>query len=114
VTTALHTTTQLQHRQVNGPVTICLYSDAAGSSPLVRFQTGQSAAAYTSARARFDANGRPTTDLPGLGDAAYTSAGNAVAAPSVVVLKGTTELLVTSAGSLADCKAVATAILPAL
>ena len=87
-----------------GAVVVCRYSPASGSgSVVVRVQTDMSATAFKEGRAISDANGMPTTDLPGFADQAYTNvlkAGTHVT-NTVIALKGTTQLIVASPATFA-------------
>jgi hypothetical protein len=83
----------------NGSVLVCTYGKLGqGKQVIVRFETGESAAAFAAARKQFDAHGEPTKTFAGLGVPAYSSVlGSGVYLTSTVVaLKGSTELLVTA------------------
>jgi hypothetical protein len=54
------------------PVTVCKYSDGKYPGALtVRFETGRDLSQFAVIRKGHDENGQPTTDFPGLGDAAF-------------------------------------------
>jgi hypothetical protein len=82
---------------------------------LVRFQAGESAAAFNAARRQFDARGGHTVTSPGFGQKAYTAVPGSGRAQTgtIVVLKGPIEL-VSGTGSLAKCEALADKVLPKL
>jgi hypothetical protein len=85
-----------------GVIVVCRYSPTSGSGAVVvRIQTDVSDELFTKTRQTSDANGLPTTDLPGFADKAYTStlkAGSHVT-NTVVALKGTVQILVSSPAS---------------
>src|SRR5262245_2021349 len=91
----------------NGSVTVCTYppTGTGTSQALLRYQTGSSKSSFSSAREAFDASGQPTTDLDGLGKAAYTSTLGDT--NTVVFLKGSTEVLVTAGAPLEQVRALA-------
>ncbi len=100
--------------RVEGPVTVCVYkSTTEPQSAIVRIETGTSAAAFAAARAQFDKQGETTTPAPGLGDQAYTSTLTAggITNSTVVVLKGSTSLLVTGSATVPQVEALAGQIL---
>jgi hypothetical protein len=104
--------------QVNGAVTVCTYSGT-GSTPatvIVRFETGMTQAGFATAKAGFGQHGEPTTDVNGLGDAAYSSTLGAAQFQqnTIVVLKGSTELLISAPATLAQVEALANQILPSI
>jgi hypothetical protein len=90
-------------------VVVCRYSPSSGTgSVVVRIQTDMSAATFVQSRALSDSNGIPTADLPGFADQAYTSVlkvGTHVT-NTVVALKGTIEILVSSPASFDAEKAL--------
>ncbi len=103
--------------QVEGPVTVCTYkSTTAPQSAIVRIETGTNAAAFTAGRAQFDKQGETTTAAPGLGDQAYTSTLTAagITNTTVVVLKGSTSVLVTGSATVPQVEALASQILGSL
>lgn len=98
-------------KTANGAVTVCTYppTGTSTSSALLRYQTGSTKSSFEAARETFDASGQPTTDLAGLGKAAYTST---LTSPSgdtntVVFLKGGTEVLVTATAPMEQVRALA-------
>jgi hypothetical protein len=95
-----------------GPVTVCGFT---GVSPiLVRFQTGETAAMFSAGRKSFTTHGEPTETVGGLGDNAFSSSLAGGKSNTIVILKHTTELLVTGTEPLAKLEALAKLILPAL
>lgn len=111
VSSALGTPVGKPSKTANGAVTVCTYppSGTGTSQALLRYQTGSTRSSFETARAAFDASGQPTTDLAGLGKAAYTST---LASPfgdtnTVVFLKGGTEVLVTASAPMEQVQALA-------
>jgi len=105
--------------EVNGPVTVCTYQQTGGAGQvIVRFQTGMTPASFSANESQFTANGETTTPVTGLGDQAYSSTiGGGGAAPEVntiVVLKGSNEVLITGPASQAQVQSLATQLLPKL
>ena len=101
----------------NGSGLVCTYGKLGqGKQVIVRFQTGESAAAFAAARKQFDAHGEPTKTFAGLGVPAYSSVlGSGVYLNSTIVaLKGSTELLVTAPAPLAGVAALVKKTLAAL
>jgi hypothetical protein len=83
-------------------VVVCRYRPATGSgSVVVRMQTGMSAATFATSRGISDSNGLTTADLPGFQDNAYTSVlkAGSIVTNTIVAIKGTTEILVSSPAS---------------
>ena len=101
----------------NGSVLVCTYGKVGQSKQvIVRFQTGESAAAFATGRKQFDAHGEPTTTYAGLGVPAYSSVlGSGVYLnTTLVALKGSTELLVTAPAPLASVAVLVKKTLAAL
>jgi hypothetical protein len=101
----------------NGPVLVCTYgTPGKGSLVIVRFETGETAATFTAARKQFDAHGEATTTYTGLGLPAYTSVlgSGGYATSTAVVLKGTTELLVTAPAALTKVVVLVKKLLPTI
>ena len=96
----------------NGPVTVCLF--ASTPTLLVRFETNASASLFAVGRKSFTSHGEPTKTVHGLGTAAYSSSIAGGKSNTIVVLKNTTELLVTGPEPLAKLVALAKLILPSL
>jgi len=80
----------------NSPVTLCSYSGGA----LVRFQTGENASGFALGKSGFGQHGETVADVSGLGDAAYSSSIGGV--NTLVALKGSVEILITSSASLSN------------
>ncbi len=96
----------------NGPVTVCEF---AGPPPLlVRFQTGETASMFAAGRKSFTQHREPTKTVSGLGTAAYSSSIAGGKANTIIVLKNTTELLITASEPLAKLESLAKLILPSL
>ena len=77
------------------PVILCTYTGTAGGTVLIRKQTGVDAATFKGDREAMDGVGEKTTDVPGVGDTAYSGmvgSGDFVTS-TVVALHGTNELL---------------------
>jgi hypothetical protein len=103
-----------------GPVVLCTFTpqDLASSSAVgavvIRKETQVTAASFAAARKVLEAGAQATTDLPGIGDEAYASTYGAgtFGADTVVVRKGTSDVLVTlSGGNVTLDKAKALALL---
>ena len=104
--------------QDNGTVTVCTYAGT-GTVPatvIVRFQTGMDEAAFAAGRAGFDQHQEPTTEVTGLGDAAYSSTlgTGQFQQNTIVVRKGSTELLVSAPAPLPQVEVLARRLLPAI
>lgn len=101
---------------VNGPVTVCEFGVGGRDSLMVRFATGESRHKFQQARKGFDKNGEPTKTVTGLKLPAYSGVLNFAwgkAENTLVVLKGSTELLMTSTQfELPKLVALAKKILP--
>jgi hypothetical protein len=101
----------------SGPVLVCTYGmPGKGSLVIVRFQTGEAAATFTAARKQPDAHGEATKTYAGLGLPAYTSVvgSGGYATSTAVVLKGTTELLVTAPAAVTKVVVLVKKLLPAI
>lgn len=83
---------------------------------IIRFQTGENASSFAARKQGFNQSGEPTTDVSGLGDAAYSSTQGSgqTQTNTIVVLKGSVELLVTAPVILDDVSALARQILPSI
>jgi hypothetical protein len=95
----------------NGPVTVCLFTST--PSLLVRFETNETAAMFAAGRKGFSQHGEPTKTVNGLGTEAYSSSMGS-RSNTIVVLKGTVELLITGAEPLTKQEALAKLLLPSL
>jgi hypothetical protein len=114
VNSALGTTVSAPKSTVRGTVTVCTYSQGANSQQvLIRLQTGMTPALRTASRAGFDQHGEPTVTVTGLGDAAFSSTigTGQYADNTIVVEKGTKELLVTALAPLASVQSLAASLL---
>jgi hypothetical protein len=92
-------------------VVVCTYSPTSGiGTVILRIQTDRAPADFTTARGQSDAAGIKTTDLAGFEDKAYTSTISAagITTNTVVALKGTVEILVSSSASFDQEKALET------
>jgi hypothetical protein len=103
-----------------GPVVLCTFtpqdlaSGSAVGAVVIRKETQVTAASFAAARKVLEAGAQATTDLPGIGDEAYASTYGAgtFGADTVVVRKGTSDVLVTlSGGNVTLDKAKALALL---
>jgi len=96
----------------NGPVTVCLFM----STPalLVRFETKETPALYSYGRKGFSQHHEPTKTVTGLGTSAYSASLAGGKSNTIIVLKGTVELLITGAEPLHKLEALAKLILPSL
>jgi hypothetical protein len=103
--------------ETKGQVTVCTYlSTVPVISVLVRFETGVSTADFEAARRQFDRRSEHTVSRPGFGPDAYSvvlGSGKTVTS-TIVILKGSTELLVTGTGPLAKAEALAHKVLARL
>ena len=101
--------------QTKGRVTVCTFlSTVPVISVLVRFQVGESAADFEAGRREFDRRAEHTVSRPGFGSHAYSvvlGAGKTLTS-TIVVLTGSTELMVTGTGTLAKAEALAQKVLP--
>ena len=100
VNAALGTNVGDPKEQLVGHGAVCNYTPVAGAkgSVIVRIQTDTTRALFDQGRATSNTNGLPTADLPGFQDAAYTStiSAGSVTTNTVVALKGTVQILVSS------------------
>jgi hypothetical protein len=83
-------------------VVVCRYKPTSGTgSVVVRIQTDMSPQTFATSRSLSDTNGIPTSDLPGFQDNAYTSVlkAGSIVTNTLVALKGTVEILVSSPAS---------------
>jgi hypothetical protein len=94
----------------NATITVCQFTTDPGL--LVRFETKESASLFALGRKGFQTHGEPTKTVAGLGTEAYSSSIGGT--NTIVVLKNTTELLVTASVPLAKVVALAKLILPSL
>jgi hypothetical protein len=97
-----------------GTGTTCMY---APNSMIVQLGGGFSKASLKTVKASFNQHSEPTTTVTGIGDAAFTSTlgSGKYATNTIVVDKGSTELLITvPMVSLTKVEALAKAILPAM
>jgi hypothetical protein len=114
VNTDLGTSVGPPSSEIQGSVVVCTYkSSTAPQSAIVRIETGTDAAAFVASKAQFATQGQTTPDAPGLGDQAYTSTLTAggITNSTVVVLKGTTSILVTGSATVPQGEALAARIL---
>jgi hypothetical protein len=96
-------------QSVESTIVACTYTPTSGiGTVIIRIQTDRADADFASARAQSDAQGIKTTDLPGFEDKAYTSVLKAasIVTNTVVALKGTVEILVSSGASFDQEKAL--------
>jgi hypothetical protein len=100
--------------ETKGHVTVCSYLGTAPViSVLVRFQTSEGSAAFNAARRQFDRRGEHSVSRPGFGQSAYSvvlGSGKTMTS-TIVVLTGSTELLVTGTGPLGKAEQLAERVL---
>jgi hypothetical protein len=90
-------------------IVVCTYSPTSGvGTVIIRIQTDRANADFDTARAQSDSQGIKTSDLQGFEDKAYTSVISAasITTNTVVALKGTVEILVSSPASFDQEKAL--------
>ena len=77
------------------PVILCTYTGTPVGTVLIRKQTGVDAATFKGDREAMDGVGEKTTDMPGVGDTAYsaTIGSGEFVTSTVVALHGTNEVL---------------------
>ncbi len=96
--------------ETKGPVTVCnFFSTAPLVSVLVRFEVGESAAQFAATRKQFEQRHDHTVTQPGFGQMAYSvvlGSGKTLTS-TIVVLTGSTELLVTGTGALSRAETLA-------
>jgi hypothetical protein len=83
-------------------IVVCRYSPTTGTGAVVvRIQTDMSRTVFDQGRHTSDASNLPTSDLPGFQDVAYTSVlkAGSITTNTVVALKGTVQILVSSPAS---------------
>lgn len=96
-------------QSLESTIVVCTYSPTSGiGTVIIRIQTDRADADFDTARAQSDAQGIKTSDLPGFEDKAYTSVLKAasIVTNTVVALKGTVEILVSSGASFDQEKAL--------
>ena len=113
VNAALGTTVGAPTSVVNGSVTVCTYKQSIGEV-IVRFDTASSPSAFAAGKAGMTAHSEPVTAISGFGDEAYTSTigTGTYATNTIVVRKGSTELLITGPASLPQVEALASQVVP--
>jgi hypothetical protein len=94
----------------NKTVTICQFST--GSGLMVRFETSETAPLFAFGKKSFAQHGAPTKAVSGIGSKAYSASVSGT--NTLVVLKGTTELLVLGHVPLGKLEALAKLLLPSL
>jgi hypothetical protein len=85
------------------PATTCRYAvDGNPSGVIVRFQTGETAGTFEAEKSNFHTSDQETTDLPGVGDEAFTSTlgAGSIVTNTVMTRQGDTTLLVTAGAPL--------------
>ena len=99
------------------PVFLCTYKATNGTGlVLIRKQTGVEDAIFQGDRAAMNGTGEPTTDLPGIGDKAYSSVigKGDFTTSTVVTLHGKNEILVSINGPKTDVHVAGAVALAAL
>jgi hypothetical protein len=113
VNSTLGTSVGTPSAQTLDDVVVCTYSPTTGiGTVILRIQNDRSADDFTTARGQSDAQGIKTADLAGFEDKAYTSvlSAGSITTNTVVALKGTVEILVSSSASFDQEKALEQAI----
>jgi len=104
--------------QLVGHGAVCRYAPVAGGkgNVIVRIQTDTTRALFDQGRSTSDHNGIPTADLAAFEDAAYTStiSAGSVTTNTVVALKGTVQILVSSGATFDQEKALEQQVFAAL
>jgi hypothetical protein len=100
--------------QDNGTVTVCTYTG--GGTTIVRFDTATDPGSFATEKQGFAPQGMQTVDIAGFGDEAYSAVLSAagITTNTVVVRKGSVEVLVTSSASIDQEKALAQKLLDVL
>ena len=96
-------------------VTVCGYLNPTnGVSVLVRIEVGATQHTFSAERAQFERHKEHTVTQHGIGTAAYSVVlgTRRLQTSTIVVLEGSTELLVTGTGALAKAVALARMVLP--
>ena len=118
VNSALGTNVGDPKQELVGHGAVCNYAPVAGAkgNVIVRIQTDTTRSLFDQGRATSDRNGLPTADLPGFEEAAYTStiAAGSVTTNTVVALKGTVQVLVSSPATFEKEKTLEQQIFAAL
>jgi hypothetical protein len=111
VATALSVGMNVPKTVVRGATTQCGYSakEKASAAVLIRYDTDSSASTFASSRAVFERRGLKLGPISGLGDEAYYFSDQAanVSVTTVVLIKGTLQILTTGTGSLDQIGSIA-------
>ena len=110
VRSALGVTVASPQVMKNATVTVCQFITT--SALLVRFQTAETTQLFAFGRKSFGQHGLPTKTVGGLGTKAYSA--STQGSNTLVILQGTTELLVQGRTPLPKLEALAKLILPSL
>jgi len=97
----------------NGSVTMCSYG---GGTTIVRFDTATNATSFAVEKQGFATQGMTTTDISGFGDEAYSSilSAGGITTNTVVVRKGSVEVLISSKATIEQEKSLAEKLLAVL
>ncbi len=110
VNAALGTDLGAPSQSTGGNAVACQFKGAKAGAVEIRIATGEAAAVFAAGRKAFDSSGQPTKTYAGFGDQAYTSTQHVpMGLPSLntlVALKGSVELLVSSTASITAEKAL--------
>ncbi len=110
VNAALGTDLGAPSQSTGGNAIACQIKGAKAGAAEIRIATGDTAAAFAAERKTFDSSGQPTRTYADFGDQAYTSTQHMpMGLPSVntlVALKGSVELLVSSTANITAEKAL--------
>jgi hypothetical protein len=115
VNSALGTTIGSPKSHVNGTVTVCYYPQGSNAQQvIVRVQTKMTPTLRAASKSGFEQNGEPTVPITGLGDSAFSSTigTGSYVTNTVVVEKGSNELLVTAPAPLGAVQSFASQLLP--
>lgn len=117
LTNLLAPVSEIKFSGTTDAVTRCSYGlDTNAHTVIINFDTGTDAAGFAASKQSFVQYGVPVTDVSDLGEAAYFCAAGTqqVTSNTLVVLKGSTTVLITSGASRAQEEALARQILAKL
>lgn len=112
VATAITTSMQFPVTLIHGSETQCTYRPMTGinAAVLIRFDTDASGKSFAASKKTFAHHGLKLTPIEGLGDKAYffsLGAGESTTVTTVVVVKGSLQILTTGTGTIDQIGAVA-------
>jgi hypothetical protein len=99
--------------QVTGATTLCTYAGGSPGPVTISFQTGENTSTFAAGKSAVEQTGETATDVPDLGDAAYSYAKGSGESEqsSLAVLKGSIEIVVTAPVQIDDVDALARQVL---